>query len=66
MCYCGKIEYGSYREAQEVINNSKKHRYTNGQRINRLMGRKDKQLQRSYKCEEGGCWHVTSQPEKRK
>jgi len=66
MCDSGKIEYGSFREAQEVINTSKKHRYKNGQRINRLMGRKDKQLQRSYRCEECGGWHVTSQPDKRK
>jgi len=61
---CNKIEYGSFREAQGVVNAARKHRYANGQRMNRLMGRKDKKLQRSYKCEECGYWHITSQPDK--
>ena len=65
MCCSGKIEYNSFREARGVINASKKHRYKDGKRINRLMGRKDKQLQRSYKCNECGHWHITSQPDKK-
>jgi len=60
---CEKVEYGSFREAQAIVNAARKHRYVNGQRMNRLMGRKDKQLQRSYRCEECGYWHITSQPE---
>ena len=62
---CDKIEYGSFRDAQAVINGAKKHRYDKkGNRLNRLMGRKDKKLQRSYWCEECGNWHITSQPDK--
>lgn len=59
--FCSKIRYGSFREAQGVINYSKRHRYKDGKRVNRLMGRKDKQLQRSYKCDICGFWHITSQ-----
>ena len=62
--WCCKIRYASFREAQGVINLSKKHRYKDGKRVNRLMGRKDKQLQRSYKCEVCGYWHITSQKER--
>jgi rubrerythrin len=59
---CDKIEYSSFREAQEVINDARKHRYNkNGERLNRLMGRKDKKLQRSYQCDVCGFWHITSQ-----
>jgi len=59
---CTKRQYNSYRDAQTVINYSKKHRrYHNGKRMNRLIGKKDKQLQRSYKCDECGMWHITSQ-----
>lgn len=62
-CSTGKIQYNSYREAQEVINYSKKHRYsTSGRRMNRLIGKKGKQLKRSYKCDVCGHWHITSQP----
>ena len=61
---CWKLAYNSFREAQEVINYSKKHRYSNGKRRNKLMGKKDKQLQRSYKCDECGMWHITSQKER--
>ncbi len=61
---CFKLAYPSFREAQGVINHSRKHRYVDGKRVNRLMGRKDKQLQRSYKCDECGMWHITSQKER--
>lgn len=62
---CSKIGYSSFREAQAVINYSKKHRYKYGKRMNKLMGKKDKQLQRSYKCEVCGFWHITSQKERK-
>lgn len=61
---CWKLAYPSFREAQTVINFSRKHRYKDGKRVNRLMGRKDKQLQRSYKCDDCGMWHITSQKER--
>ena len=61
---CSKVQYSSYREAQGVINDSKKHFvYAAGKRANRRMGKKDKRLQRSYRCEECGFWHITSQPD---
>lgn len=63
---CTKLQYPSFREAQEVINSSKKHRYIDGRRINRLKGRKDKRLQRSYKCDDCGFWHITSQSKNRR
>jgi len=61
---CFKIAYPSFREAQSIINYSRKHRYTNGKRRNKLVGKKGKQLQRSYKCDECGMWHITSQKER--
>jgi len=61
---CWKIQYNSFRDAQEVINYSRKHRYNNGKRVNRLIGKKDKKLERSYNCEECGYWHITSQKER--
>jgi len=61
---CGKIQYNSFREAQEVINYAKNHRrYFRGKRVNRKIGKKDIRPQRSYKCEVCGFWHLTSQPE---
>lgn len=62
---CWKIAYNSFREAQGVINYSRKHRYKDGKRMNRLVGEKGKQLQRSYKCDECGFWHITSQKERK-
>lgn len=64
MCVCNKIEYNSFREAQEVINYSKKHKHKDGRRLNRLMGKKGKKLERSYNCELCGKWHITSQKER--
>ena len=61
---CWKIAYPSFREAQSIINYSRKHRYNNGKRVNRLIGKKDKKLERSYNCEECGMWHITSQKER--
>ena len=62
-CVTGKIQYNSFRDAQTVVNHSKKHRYDkNGNRMNRLVGRKGKKLQRSYQCEICNFWHITSQP----
>ncbi|MCX6351643.1 MAG: hypothetical protein NTX03_07265 [Bacteroidetes bacterium] len=63
MMECTKKSYDSFRIAQEIINKSKKHYYTkDGQRINRLMHGKDKQLNRSYKCPYCEKWHITSLP----
>ena len=64
MSGCGKITYGSFREAQEVISVAKTHRYKNGRRMNRLMGRKDKRPERSYFCDKCEGWHITSQRKK--
>jgi hypothetical protein len=60
---CAKIQYRSFREAQEVINNTKKHRFLQGKRMNRKIGKKDKRPIRSYKCHICGFWHLTSQQE---
>jgi hypothetical protein len=61
---CEKIQYRSFKDAQAVINYAKNHhKYVNGQRINRRMGKKDIRPQRSYKCEICGFWHLTSQPD---
>jgi hypothetical protein len=61
---CGKIQYPSFRDAQEAINSGKKHRrYLHGQRMNRRMGKKDIRPVRSYKCDECGFWHLTSHPD---
>jgi len=60
---CAKIAYGSFREAQGVVNYAKSHRrYNNGKRVNRKVGKKDKRPVRSYKCPECGKWHLTSSP----
>jgi hypothetical protein len=59
---CEKIQYRSFREAQEAINYPKNHRrYNNGIRANRRVGKKDIRPIRSYKCETCGFWHLTSQ-----
>ena len=61
---CGKVQYHSFRDAQTAINSGKKHRrYLNGQRANRRFGKKDIRPVRSYRCEECGFWHLTSQPD---
>ncbi len=58
---CNKHKYNSKREAQQAINDFKKHLYNQfGQRINRTKGKDDKKLQRSYYCDICECWHVTS------
>jgi hypothetical protein len=62
-CGCNKIQYPSFRDAQEAINCGKRHRYINGQRMNRRVGRKDYRPVRSYKCDICGFWHLTSQSE---
>lgn len=58
---CNKIQYPSFRDAQEAINGGRKHRYINGRRTNRRVGKKDYRPMRSYKCEICGFWHLTSQ-----
>jgi hypothetical protein len=61
---CGKVKYHSFRDAQEAINNGKKHRrFINGKRVNRRVGKKDIRPVRSYKCDDCGFWHLTSQPD---
>lgn len=57
---CGKIGFGSFREAQTAINRSKKRHFTKkGEEIRR--GRKkEKRPERSYKCPDCGLWHITS------
>jgi hypothetical protein len=62
MTKCNKIGYASFREAQAIINNAKKHVYNknSGTRRNKLVGKKDKMPRRSYKCELCGMWHITS------
>lgn len=60
---CKKIMYKSFRDAQEAINYARgHHHYTNGKRVNRRMGKKDIRPLRSYKCDDCGFWHLTSQP----
>ena len=62
---CKKIQYRSFREAQEAINYGKTHRrYNDGKRYNKRIGKKDIRPVRSYKCEVCGFWHLTSQPKK--
>ncbi len=61
---CNKIQYNSYRDAQEAISCGKKYRrYVYGKRMNRRMGKKDIRPVRSYKCNICGFWHLTSQPD---
>jgi rubrerythrin len=61
---CEKIQYRSFKDAQAVINYAKNHhKYVNGKRINRRMGKKDMRPQRSYRCHICGFWHLTSQPD---
>ena len=48
---CDKRSYSSFREAQEVLNRSKKHHRD---------GKKDKKLRRSYLCDPCGMFHLTS------
>lgn len=62
---CEKIQYRSFRDAQEAINYGKTHRkYSDGKRYNKRIGKKDIRPIRSYKCEVCGFWHLTSQPKK--
>lgn len=52
---CDKQTFRSFREAQEVLNKSKKHHRG---------GKKDKKLRRSYKCDNCGMYHLTSKIDK--
>lgn len=57
---CNKICYNSLRDANEVLNSIKKHRYIDGNRRNKLIGKKDKRPIRAYKCDICGYFHLTS------
>lgn len=62
---CKKKAFNSFRDAQAMINYTRRHRrYVNGRRTNRNYQPKDKKPQRSYKCPDCGKWHITSEPEK--
>jgi hypothetical protein len=62
---CSKIPYNSFREAQEVLNSVKDHKYTDGKRRNRHMGNKSKRPIRSYKCDICNKWHLTSKNDRK-
>lgn len=59
---CEKKGYTTYREAQETINLSKHPRGPYGTN-NRIFRKKDKKLERSYKCPECNLYHITSKQE---
>lgn len=54
---CSKKVYTSKREANEVINAAKGHRYTGNQRQNR---KREKIPVRAYYCNHCEGWHLTS------
>ncbi len=55
---CNKLTYNSYKEAQTIVNQAKKHIYTDGgTRKNR---RKSKIPKRCYRYSDCGGWHLTS------
>lgn len=57
---CEKVGYSSFAEAQAALNRIRhRHVFKEGRRVNRQ--KKKKKLQRSYKCDRCGLWHLTSQ-----